>query len=114
MLRFLKALILLPIAILVVLLAVANRSPVTFFLDPTRSASDLSVTLPLYALLFMAVVIGVVIGGVAAWLAQRKHRLGRRRQQREAERLRIEAERLRAHAAANVGLPALPSPAARA
>lgn len=114
MLRFLKAVILLPIAILVVLLAVANRSPVTFSFDPTRAASDLSVTLPLYALLFMALALGVVIGGVAAWLAQRKHRSARRRQQREADRLRIEAERLRAHAAASVGVPALPSPAARA
>ena len=34
MIRFLKALILLPIAILVVLLAVANRAPVTLSLDP--------------------------------------------------------------------------------
>ena len=52
--RFLKALILLPVAIVVVLLAVANRTPVTFSFDPTRSAPDLAVTLPLYAFLFMA------------------------------------------------------------
>ena len=34
MIRFLKALILLPVAILIVLLAVANRAPVTLSLDP--------------------------------------------------------------------------------
>ena len=108
--QFFKALILLPVAIIVVLLAVANRTPVTFSFDPTRSASDLSVTLPLYALLFMAVALGIVIGGVGSWLAQRKHRRARRHHRREADRLRSEAERLRAHAAA--GLPALPAPSA--
>ena len=38
MLRFLKALILLPVAILVVLAAVANRAPVTVSLDPFADA----------------------------------------------------------------------------
>jgi len=109
--QFLKALILLPVAIIVVLLAVANRAPVAFSFDPTRSASDLSVTLPLYALLFMAVALGAVIGGMGSWLSGRKHRRGRRHHRREADRLRAEAQRLRAHAA-GAGLPALPAPSA--
>lgn len=110
--QFFKALILLPVAIIVVLLAVANRAPVTFSFDPTRSASDLSVTLPLYALLFMAVALGAVIGGMGSWLAGRKHRRGRRHHRREADRLRAEAQRLRAHASGATGLPALPAPSA--
>ena len=110
--QFFKALILLPVAIVVVLFAVANRAPVTFSFDPTRSASDLSVTLPLFALLLAALVVGVVVGGVASWLAQRKHRRGRRHHRREADRLRAEAERLRSQASGASSLPALPSPSA--
>jgi len=108
--RFLKALILLPVAIVVVLLAVANRTPVTFSFDPTRSAPDLAVTLPFYAFLFMAAALGVVIGGAASWLAQRKHRRARRHHRREADRLRAETERLRAHVSSATGIPVLPAP----
>ena len=89
MVNFLKALILFPIAILVVLLAVANRGPVTLSLDPfSREAPEIAFTLPLFALLFGAVLLGVVVGGLAAWLALGKHRRAERRYKREARRLR--------------------------
>jgi uncharacterized integral membrane protein len=109
--RFLKALILLPVAILVVLLAVANRAPVTFSLDPfSQEAPEFAMQLPLFAVIFAAVMIGVVIGGTASWLAQGKTRKARRRYRREADQLRHETERLRSQNAA-AGLPAtLPSP----
>ena len=105
--QFLKALILLPVAIAVVLLAVANRAPVRISFDPVSATPEFSLTVPLYAALFAAVALGIVIGGSAAWLAQAKHRRGRREQQREAQRLRTEAERLRARSASQV--PALSS-----
>ena len=77
MIRFLKALILLPVAILVVLLAVANRHQVTLSLDPfSQEAPEFATQLPLFAVIFAAVMLGVVIGGVAAWLAQGKNRSG--------------------------------------
>ena len=79
MIRFLKALILLPVAILVVLLAVANRAPVTLSLDPfSQDAPEFATQLPLFAVIFAAVMLGVVIGGVASWLAQGKNRKSRR------------------------------------
>ncbi|MBM6594115.1 lipopolysaccharide assembly protein LapA domain-containing protein [Microvirga pudoricolor] len=97
MIRFLKALILLPIAIVVVLLAVANRDPVTLSLDPfSGDVPEIAFQLPLFAVIFAAVMLGVVIGGVAAWLAQGKHRRARRQFRREANHLRHETERLRA------------------
>ena len=56
MIRFLKALILLPVAILVVLLAVANRKPVLLSLDPfSQDAPEFSVTVPLFGVIFLAV-----------------------------------------------------------
>lgn len=111
MIRFLKALILLPIAIVVVLLAVANRAPVTLSLDPfSQEAPEFAAQVPLFAVIFAAVAVGVVIGGIASWLAQGKNRRARRRYRREASQLRYETERLRSQNTTPSGLPAtLPS-----
>jgi uncharacterized integral membrane protein len=107
--RFLKALVLLPVAVLVVLLAVANRSPVTVSFDPfSKDVPEFAASLPLFAVIFAAVMLGVVIGGVAAWLAQSKHRRARRQYRREVQHLRNETERLRTQTA-HSGTPALPS-----
>ena len=96
MVNFLKALILFPIAILVVLLAVANRGPVTLSLDPfSREAPEIAFTVPLFAVIFGAVMLGVLIGGLAAWLAQGKHRRAERRYKREARRLRAQTANAR-------------------
>jgi hypothetical protein len=93
---FLKALVLVPVAVVAALLAVANRGPVTLSLDPfARADPTLKVTVPLFALVLGAVMVGVLLGGVGAWLAQGKHRRAARGQRREAERLRAETERLR-------------------
>lgn len=108
MANFLKALLLLPVAILVVLLAVANRGPVTLSLDPfSRGGPEISFTLPLFAALFAALALGVVIGGIASWTAQGKHRQARRSYKREVSHLRTEADRLRSQPQ-GAGVPALP------
>ena len=100
MLRFVKALLLLPVAVLVVLLAVANRAPVRISLDPfSQDAPEFATEVPLYAVIFAAVMLGVVIGGTATWLAQGKHRRARRQYRRETQHLKTETERLRAQAA---------------
>lgn len=99
MIRFFKALILLPVAVLIVLLAVANRAPVMLSLDPfSQDAPEFSTELPLFAIIFAAVMVGMVIGGTATWLAQGKHRRARRQFRREVTNLRGETERLRAQA----------------
>ena len=93
---FIKALILVPVSLAVVLLAIANRAPVTLSLDPfSRTDPALSVSVPLFATLLGAVMIGVLIGGVASWMAQGKHRQAERRHRRDAERLAAEAQRLK-------------------
>jgi hypothetical protein len=61
--------------------------------------------------IFAAVMVGVLIGGIGSWLAQGKHRSARRRFRREATQLRYETERLRTHSAATT-LPA-PLPSSR-
>ena len=108
MLGFLKALILLPIAIVVVLLAVANRGPVLLSFDPfSRGQPELSITLPLFALILGSVALGVVLGGIGSWLAAGRQRRERRMSARELNRLKAEADRLRTSITQN--RPALPS-----
>ncbi|ACA16954.1 conserved hypothetical protein [Methylobacterium sp. 4-46] len=112
MIRFLKGLLLLPVAVVVVLLAVANRQAVTLSFDPfSPETPAFSLTVPLYALVFAAVALGILIGGCGAWLGEGKVRRDRRAKGREVERLRQEAERLRRAAERPA---ALPAPASRA
>lgn len=100
----LKSLILLPLALAVILLSVANRGPVTLSLDPVSGpgASQLTITIPLFALIFACVAAGVLIGGVAAWLVQGKHRAAERQYKREAQRLKAEMQQ----SGIRTGLPA--------
>ncbi len=85
-----------PLVIVIVTFAVANRAPITLSLDPFDSAHPaLAVTVPLFILVFILVGLGVVVGGVAAWLKQYRWRLRARHAEAEARQLRarLEAER---------------------
>ena len=106
---FFKALVLVPIALMIVLFSVANRAPVRVSFDPiSRDAPVLAFDIPLFAVVLAAIAAGVLIGGLASWLAQGKHRKAARRNRREAETLRGEAQMLRA-AVPDSALPALTS-----
>ena len=53
-----------PVALLAIWIAVANRRAVVFSLDPfSQSAPALTLQMPLYLLLFGAVLAGVLLGG---------------------------------------------------
>jgi uncharacterized integral membrane protein len=94
--RFLSLLILLPLAIVIIALSVANRAPVSLSLDPFDAAAPvISVRAPLFVFLFLALALGVLIGGVATWLRQGKWRRAARHERHTAERQRQELERLR-------------------
>ena len=94
--RFLFFLVLLPLAAVIVILSVANRQDVTVSLDPFHGgAPALSFAAPLFVLLFGALVLGLVIGGVATWVRQGRWRRAARRAEMEAERLRRDTVRPR-------------------
>jgi hypothetical protein len=70
---------------------VANREIVTVSIDPFSATQPaLSFTMPLFVLIFVLVILGVLIGGVAAWLRQSKWRRNSRRLEGEIEALRRE------------------------
>src|SRR4029079_9532586 len=81
--------ILIPLAILIVMFAVANREIITVSFDPFDSAHPaLAFKMPRCMLICALVTVGVVVGGIAAWLRQHKWRLRARRAEAEARDLR--------------------------
>lgn len=101
--------ILVPLAAVIIAFAVANRHGVTVSFDPFSSANPAySATVPLFVLIFILVVLGVVVGGAAAWLRQAHWRRAARKldgdnrhllQELSAVRERLVAETQRASAA---------------
>jgi uncharacterized integral membrane protein len=98
-----------PVAIVLIALAVANRGSVPFTLDPFHPGNPaLTLQLPFFVFLFAAVAIGMVIGSLATWVRQGHYRKLARQRGAEAERLR--SIQKATPPTANAG--ALPKPAA--
>lgn len=97
MARFFKLLLALPVAVVIVAFAIANRQSVSISFDPFSdpNASSAVMTAPLFVLLFLVLVVGTVLGGIAAWLSQGSARQRARDARDDAERWRDEARRLR-------------------
>ena len=84
-----------PIGLVLVTLAVSNGHRVRLVLDPFRPDDPvLSLVLPFYLYLFGALLIGIVIGGMATWFTQARWRRIARRRGAEAVRWQAEADRL--------------------
>ena len=95
-LRFVKLIILVPVAIVLILLSVANRHSVTLALNPFRPDDQvLSLSLPLFVLVFIALISGVVIGSAVTWFAQGRYRKQAREEAHEARKWREEAGKQR-------------------
>lgn len=93
---FLKAIVLVPIAILLIAFAVANRQVVAVSFDPFSAGPPaLVLAAPLFLIVFFLVCCGVVIGGAASWWGQRRYRAAASRRRREVDEARAENGRLR-------------------
>ncbi len=87
--KIIAALILVPLAIVIIAFAVANRQTVTVSFDPfSAERPAAAVTLPLFALVIVLLILGVVIGGSASWLRHGRWRRTARRLEREVSALR--------------------------
>jgi uncharacterized integral membrane protein len=113
--KIIAAVILVPLAVIIIAFAVANRQIVTVSLDPFSAEHPAaSLTLPLFALVIVLLVVGVVIGGIAAWLRQAKWRRTARRLEREIADLHIELETLKRGAGmSSAGINVPPAPPER-
>ena len=97
--RFLMVLVVIPIAVILIALAVANRSMTAFTLDPFNPGNPaFTINAP----------IGMIIGSVATWFKQGRYRKIARQRTIEAEAAR--ASVARSERAAHSNTPALPRP----
>ena len=87
--KIVAAIVLIPLAVLIIAFAVANRHWVTVSFDPFNADQPAAaVQLPLFALIILVLIAGVLIGGLASWLRQGKWRSAARRFEREVAQLR--------------------------
>lgn len=108
--RIIVVVILVPIAVVLIALAVANRQLTTFTLDPFNPGNAaLTLQLPLFVMLFLALILGMVIGGAAAWLKQGRYRKEARIKRREVQSLLQQKQPVSAAHGPSAGVPALRS-----
>jgi uncharacterized integral membrane protein len=94
--KIVAAVVLIPLAVIIIGFAVANRQAVTISFDPFNAAHPAyALTLPLFAIILLLVIFGVVIGGFAAWLRQGKWRSAARRAEAENHEILAENAQLR-------------------
>jgi uncharacterized integral membrane protein len=92
--RLLLIAVFVPLAIVLVALAVANRGATPFTLDPFNPGNPgLTWQMPLFVLLFAAIAIGMIVGSLATWVRQGRYRKLARQRGQEAETLRQAAAR---------------------
>jgi uncharacterized integral membrane protein len=92
--RILRWVIGLPVVVLVLAFAVANRRWVDISFNPITQDMP-SIPTPLWLLVFVGIFIGLVVGWIGSWMAQGKHRKAAREARAEVSQLQRELTDLR-------------------
>jgi len=111
--KFFSALVIIPLAIIFIVFAVANRHLVTVSFDPFNSSYPaVGATMPLFVVIILSAILGVIAGGMATWFRQGRWRRAARQHEADVRRARAELADLRAHAAtaSRNGTQRLPAP----
>jgi uncharacterized integral membrane protein len=104
--KFFTALVLIPLGLIFVIFAVANRHLVTLSFDPFNSTDpSVAVTLPLFVIIIAVAMLGVAAGGCATWFRQRHWRRAARQHEADARQARAQLADLRASAVTARGDP---------
>jgi uncharacterized integral membrane protein len=108
--KIVTTIIVVPIAAVIVAFAVANRQTVTVSFDPFSTAAPAyAATLPLFAVIFAVLILGVLIGGIAAWIRKSKWRRAARQREAEVHALQGEQETIRRRFGTPAPAPAEPA-----
>jgi uncharacterized integral membrane protein len=98
--KFFTALVLIPLGVLFIAFAVANRHLVTVSFDPFNSTNpSIGLTVPLFVAIIAVAILGVMAGGVATWFGQRHWRRAARLHEADARQARTELADWRVRAA---------------
>ncbi len=97
MIRFIRLVVFAVAAIILLPFAFANRQIVTVSFDPFSSTenSAFATSAPLFAVVIVSAMLGVIAGSAATWVSQGRHRRAARRHRAEADKLRAELEALK-------------------
>jgi uncharacterized integral membrane protein len=94
--KFFTGLVLIPLGLILIVFAVANRHLVTVSFDPFNSTDpSVGITLPLFVVIIAVAMLGVVAGGSATWFRQRHWRRAARRHEADARQARAQFADLR-------------------
>lgn len=97
--RYIRYLFLAVIGICLLVVALANRGPVTLRLFPDEIAEFAGfapeISLPVFLVILSGIVAGLLIGFVWEWLREHKHRSTAATERRERVRLEHEVKRLK-------------------
>jgi len=88
-------LVLVPLCLGLVAFALANRQLVPVYFNPFAAHAPVepgAAGIPLFIILYVVLLIGVMLGGVATWFAQGHHRRREKHWRREAQQLSQELE----------------------
>lgn len=88
-------LVLVPLCGLLIAFALANRHLVSVNINPFAPPLDAGTGgygIPLFVVLYVVLLIGVLLGGIASWFAQGTHRKRERHWRREAHQLSQELD----------------------
>jgi uncharacterized integral membrane protein len=108
--KIINVVVLVPVAIILIVLSVANRQTVTLALNPFNPAdSVLSASAPFFVFIFLAVIFGLIVGSLATWFGQGKYRKRARNEAHEAVKWHAEAEKHRTRAETMAAQTLLPS-----
>ena len=110
--KFFSTLFAILLFLIFVTFAVANRHFVTVSFDPFNSANpSIYVSMPLFALIIVIAILGVIAGGMATWFGQRRWRRAARAHEADARTARAQLAELRSQTQAlrESQRPALPA-----
>jgi uncharacterized integral membrane protein len=107
--RLLNWFVLLPLAIVIVLFALANRTFVTVSFDPFEGKeSPLTLFVPLFIVIFAALIVGIVIGGLVSLARQWRLWRAARAAQDELARMKEAESQRQAQEGTKPSFPSLP------
>ena len=105
--RYIRYAFLGALAVALISVAMANRGSVELRLLPDELATPLglgwSVELPLFLVIFAAIIAGLLLGFVWEWLREHKHRAEASRKKGEVQQLKREVSRLKGSGAGKPG-----------
>ena len=97
--KFFTAVVVIPLGLIFIIFAVANRHWVTVSFDPFNATTPtVAVTLPLFVVIIVSAILGVIAGGMTTWFRQGRWRRAARQHEADARQTRAELASLRAAA----------------